>query len=250
MYQRRAEKVKEYLEFVKDFDELISPQSLFLHFLGPEPSTKAQEKKAKDRTVNGLLSKKKTGDVSKKDSVTTLPLAYSPAKRPASPTLSLEVVASGGEEVRKKKKAGGKKVFCRLWGSLYSSREPLVKSLSAKNETLKNKVIILIAEAENDKECMATLEKSLQDFKYSDEYSDEVCKYYVEGFDLLMKWMAKHHPGLDLFGLAVDDVEKELMSNHPYEATTKNVTEGATSVAEVMEEAAITTPTDPITNEQ
>ena len=39
-YQRHAEKVKEYLESVKDFDELVSPQSLFLHFLGPKPSTK------------------------------------------------------------------------------------------------------------------------------------------------------------------------------------------------------------------
>ena len=41
--QCRDEKAKEYLEFVKDFDELISPQSLFLHFLGPEPSTKVQK---------------------------------------------------------------------------------------------------------------------------------------------------------------------------------------------------------------
>ena len=39
-YQLHVEKVKEYLETVKDFDELISPQSLFLHFLGPELSTK------------------------------------------------------------------------------------------------------------------------------------------------------------------------------------------------------------------
>ena len=31
-YQCRAEKVKEYLESVKDFDELVSSQSLFLHF--------------------------------------------------------------------------------------------------------------------------------------------------------------------------------------------------------------------------
>ena len=42
-YQRRAKKVKEYLESVKDFDELVSPQSLFLHFLGPEPSTKVRK---------------------------------------------------------------------------------------------------------------------------------------------------------------------------------------------------------------
>ena len=41
-YQRHAKKVKEYLESVKDFDKLVSPQSLFLHFLGPKPSTKVR----------------------------------------------------------------------------------------------------------------------------------------------------------------------------------------------------------------
>ena len=65
---------------------------------------KVQEKKAKGGTISGLLSKKKTDDVSKKDPVTTLPLAHSPTKRPVSPTSSLEMIASGGEEVRKKKK--------------------------------------------------------------------------------------------------------------------------------------------------
>ena len=39
--------------------------------------------------------------------------------------------------------------------------KPLVKSLSAENKTLTNKVTILTAEVENDKECVATLEKSL-----------------------------------------------------------------------------------------
>nr|POE56141.1 hypothetical protein CFP56_41231 [Quercus suber] len=43
-----------------------------------------------------------------------------------------------------------------------ATSEPLVKSLSAENETLKNKVAILNAKAENDKECVVTLEKSLQ----------------------------------------------------------------------------------------
>ena len=40
--------------------------------------------------------------------------------------------------------------------------KPLVKSLSAENEMLKNKVVILTVEAENDKERTVTLEKSLQ----------------------------------------------------------------------------------------
>jgi len=40
--------------------------------------------------------------------------------------------------------------------------EPLVNYLFAENETLKNKVAILTTKAENDKERVATLEKSLQ----------------------------------------------------------------------------------------
>ena len=43
-----------------------------------------------------------------------------------------------------------------------ATSEPLVKSLFDENETLKNKVAILTAEAENDKEHVATLEKNLQ----------------------------------------------------------------------------------------
>ena len=69
---------------------------------------KAQEKKAQGGIVSVLLSKKKASDVSKKNPVTTLPLAHSPAKRLGSPTSSLEMIASGGEEIRKKNKAGGK----------------------------------------------------------------------------------------------------------------------------------------------
>ena len=61
----------------------------------------------------------------------------------------------------------------------------------------------------------------------------------MEGFDLLVKWMAKYHPGLDLSGLAVDDIEKELKSNRPFKATTENVTEEATDVTKVMKEAPI-----------
>ena len=154
--------------------------------------------------------------------------------------------------------------------------EPLVKSLSVKNQTLKNKVAILTTEAENDKERMVTLEKSLQvekdfcklkekhigdielkleivgattiqDFKDSDKYFDELCKYYVEVFDLLMKWMAKHHPGLDLSSLAMDNVEKVLLSA---EATVENVTKEATDVVEGIKEATVITPANPVPIEQ
>ena len=85
------------------------------------------------------------------------------------------------------------------------------------------------------------------DFKDFDKYSDELCKYYMEGFDLLVKWMAKHHPSLDLSGLAMDNIEKELMSS---EATAENMMEEAINVAEGMKEATVITPVDLVPNEQ
>ena len=153
-FHGRVEKVKEYLETVKDFDELVSPQLLFLHFLGPKPSSKfwknlkvmkksecsifslffffsfsflsrmttrfskqklaeAQEKKAKGGLVNGLLLRKhlKAGDVSKDDPIVTPPSTHSLAMCPASPTLSLEVIAFTKEETKKKKKTIAGKSF-------------------------------------------------------------------------------------------------------------------------------------------
>ena len=160
-----------------------------------------------------------------------------------------------------------------------ATTEPAVKLLSAENEALKNKVTILAVEVENDKERVATLEKSLQvekyfsklkdkqigdlqfklqkagpaavqEFKDSGPYSSKLCEYYMEGFEIFRKWMAKHHPNLDLFGLVMGEVEKELLADRPSEATTKNVTEEATTIAKVTEEATTITPTNPTPNEQ
>jgi len=55
----------------------------------------------------------------------------------------------------------------------------------------------------------------VQEFKDSDCYSDELCEYYVEGFKLFRKWMAKHHPDLDFSGPIMGDVEKELLFDRP-----------------------------------
>ena len=160
-----------------------------------------------------------------------------------------------------------------------ATSKPMIKSLSIENETFKNKVAILTIEAKNNRERVVALEKSLQvendfckqkdkqigdlelklqtagamamkDFKDSNEYSDELCRYYVGGFDLLRKWMAKHHPDLDLFGLVMDDVEKELLVDHPSEATVENVTEETTTVANVMEKVTTMTPANPVPDEQ
>jgi len=55
------------------------------------------------------------GNVSKDDLVITPPFAHSPAKSPASPTSPLEVIASDGEETKKKKKVGGKSFLPSFW---------------------------------------------------------------------------------------------------------------------------------------
>ena len=55
------------------------------------------------------------GDVSKEDPVVIPSPAHSPPKCPASPTSSLEVIASAREEARKKKKVGGKSFLPIVW---------------------------------------------------------------------------------------------------------------------------------------
>ena len=139
-----------------------------------------------------------------------------------------------------------------------ATSKPLVKSLSTENE--KKSLVTLEKSLQVEKDFCKLKDKQIsdlelklenvgamtvQDFKDSDKYSNELCKYYMEGFDLLVKWMAKHHPDLDLSGLAVDDVEKELLSA---KVTAKNETEEATDIAKGMKEATVIAPTDPVPN--
>ena len=41
----------------------------------------------------------------------------------------------------------------------------------------------------------------------------------MKGFELFRKWMAKHHPDLDLSGLVMGEVKKELLADRPSEVT-------------------------------
>ena len=85
-----------------------------------------QEKKAKGGIVSGLLSKKKVGDIVKKDPTKPPPLA----KRLASPTLLLEMITSSGEEVRKKKKSSGKSFLPTFWDNANAVALKTHKALS------------------------------------------------------------------------------------------------------------------------
>ena len=60
-----------------------------------------------------------------------------------------------------------------------ASSELVVKSLFAENETLKNKVAILIVKVENDKERVAILKKSLQVEKDFCKLKDKIGRAHV-----------------------------------------------------------------------
>jgi len=140
-----------------------------------------------------------------------------------------------------------------------------VESLSSKNALLKEKFSSLEGEAKETQEHLKALDKDvstektffglkdkqieealaripkvgaevIKKFMDSDEYSNKLCDYYVEGFDLFCKYLAKHHLELDFSKLDMEEVEREILANHPFEATTENV--------EVMEGVATTAPAD------
>ena len=72
---------------------------------------------------------------------------------------------------------------------------------------------------------------AVREFKEFDLYSDNLCEYYVEGFELFRIWMAKHHPELDPSGLVMGEVEKEFVANLPSEVIKENVVKEYTTVA-------------------
>ena len=132
-----------------------------------------------------------------------------------------------------------------------------LESFSSETKSLKSQVSVFSDEAKKDKDHLKTLEKSIdiekafsklkdklideallkidkasseavEKFKVSDEYSDKLCDYYVEGFELFRKYLAKHHPDLDFSKLDMEAVEKEILADRQ---STKGVGEGGEVVA-------------------
>ncbi|XP_065628044.1 uncharacterized protein LOC136066917 isoform X2 [Quercus suber] len=129
-YHGCLEKVREFVDSVADFDELISPNSLYLYFLGPELFTHilkpletnkkkmatrfskkklVEMKEKKDKSVpeeGGFISKKRFLEKKAKDEVIEKPkMVLQPAVplslRPHFSSSSLEVLPSGGGLKRK-----------------------------------------------------------------------------------------------------------------------------------------------------
>lgn len=60
--------------------------------------------------------------------------------------------------------------------------------------------------------------EAVEKFKASDGFLDKLCEYYVDGFELFRKYLAKHHPKLDFSQLDMEEVEKEMLEDRPSEA--------------------------------
>ena len=75
-----------------------------------------------------------------------------------------------------------------------------------------------------EKAGLAVVEK----FKISDEYSDKFCNYYMEGFELFRKYLAKHHPNLDFSKLDMETIENEILVDRQ---SIEGVGEGGETVA-------------------
>ena len=62
----------------------------------------------------------------------------------------------------------------------------------------------------------------MEKFKNLDKYSEKLCDYYVEGFELFCTYMAQHHSSLDLSTLDMETIGNEILANHPSKVTAEN----------------------------
>nr|POF14747.1 hypothetical protein CFP56_47355 [Quercus suber] len=148
-----------------------------------------QEKKAKTSPKGSLLTRKHQRHIrlTKDDPMVTSPVTTSVPHCPTLPTSSLELITPSNES----SKANGRdkplgvnsshelmsshvrKVMQVLGESLYISRKYLdfekkfvmaqskVEALSSENESLKKQIFALLEEVKVDKDCLKTLEKSI-----------------------------------------------------------------------------------------
>ena len=153
-----------------------------------------------------------------------------------------------------------------------------IASLSVKNESLMIQISAFAGEDKKDKDLLKTLEKNIDTqkafsklkdkqidvalmkvekasfeavkrFKASDGFLDKLCEYYADGFELFRKYLAKHHPELDFSQLDMEEVEKEILEDHPSDAATEDeVMSGLTRripIDEIVPDVTESVPTNP-----
>ena len=124
-----------------------------------------------------------------------------------------------------------------------------IASLFAENESLTIQIFAFANKAKKDKDHLKLLEKNInfekafsklkdkqidealikvekasfeavEKFKASNWFSNKLCEYYVDCFELFRKYLAKHHPELDFSQLDMEEMEKEMLEDRPSEVAT------------------------------
>ena len=89
----------------------------------------------------------------------------------------------------------------------------------------------------------------MEKFKALDEFSDKLCEYYMDDFELFSKYLAKNHPTLDFSQLNMEEVEKEILKDHLSDAVVEDEVMpglvGSIPTDEVVPDVTKSVPTDP-----
>ena len=56
------------------------------------------------------------------------------------------------------------------------------------------------------------VEEAIKNFKAFGEYSDRMMVEYADGFELLQKYLVKHHPDLNFALLDIEEIEKKMVA--------------------------------------
>ena len=56
------------------------------------------------------------------------------------------------------------------------------------------------------------VEEAIKNFKAFGEYSDKMMVEYANGFELLQKYLVKHHPDLNFASLEIEEIEKKMVA--------------------------------------
>ena len=56
------------------------------------------------------------------------------------------------------------------------------------------------------------VEEAIKNFKTSGEYSDRIMVEYADGFELLQKYLDKHHLDLNFASLEIEEIEKKMVA--------------------------------------
>nr|POE64215.1 hypothetical protein CFP56_58945 [Quercus suber] len=225
-YQSQVEAALEFACGIDNFNDLVDPRCLYNHCLGP---------KASRYMLRKILREEKTIDTKKrklnkeKGETTTSPIICTV---PFSPTPSLEMVTFSPPTTHSKGKSKIGKTDKELkeLSSIPSHKLVVVannkvESMEAESSRLRKDLIEAMSEATKAKGKVKELNEALKMEKLLIAQKDEEIRVallqtdkYYRGFELLRKWMVKHHShAMDFSNLDFEAIDTNVLPDEAKE---------------------------------